>query len=204
MKQDIIDTVNIIITGVGGQGVLFAGRQLADIAMHEGFDVKTSEIHGMSQQGGSVIMHVRFGKQVFSPVIESGQADLMLALEELEALRYADYMKAQGVILLSECQIKPLLHKEKDELYPKDIAKRLRERYTVCPVSLDSGKIQNMVMLGAAVHYLGFSKQNALKIIETGVSKKNADLNREAFLKGYEMAERKAWLSKQEGIEQNA
>lgn len=202
MRQNIINTKNIIIAGVGGQGVIFAGRLLGSIAMSAGFQVKTSEIHGMSQQGGSVITHIRYGHQVFSPVIENGQADLMIAFEELEALRYSCYVKKDGIVLLNNCQIKTLSIKQSNEEYPQDITERLRERYRVYQLkkpdlSEQSGqeKIYNVILLGMAVNYLGFSKENGLKAIDEIASKEIVALDKKAFIQGYEMTD---WKSKLE------
>lgn len=200
MIQDIINTKNIIIAGVGGQGVIFAGRLLGNIAMSSGFQVKTSEIHGMSQQGGSVITHIRYGYQVFSPVIEKGQADLMIALEELEALRYSCYMKKDGIILLNNYQIKPVSIKQSNDEYPQDITKRLSDRCCVYQLKMPDlseksgrGKINNIMLLGMAVNYLGFSKEKGLKAIDEIVTKEIAVLDKKAFIQGYEMT---GWESK--------
>ena len=198
--------MNILLAGVGGQGVIFAGRLLGSIAMSAGFQVKTSEIHGMSQQGGSVITHIRYGQKVFSPIIENGQADLMIAFEELEALRYSCYVKKDGIVLLNNCQIKPLSIKQSNEEYPQDITERLRKRCRVYQLKTPElseksgqGKLHNVILLGMAVNYLGFSKENGLKAIDEIASREMATLDKEAFIDGYQMTDWKSKLKLRNG-----
>ena len=98
---------NVIIAGVGGQGTIFAGKILGTMAYQTGLHVKISEIHGMSQRGGSVVTQVRFGKHVYAPLAQAGEVDVLIALEELEALRYASYLKENGILLMCNCRIEP-------------------------------------------------------------------------------------------------
>jgi len=121
-----MDVYNLFLCGTGGQGIVLAGRIIANVAFKSGFNVRESEIHGMSQRGGTVTGHVRFGKVVYSPTIPLGQADSMLALEELEALRYCHYLKKNALIILNARRVLPVALPE--EQYPKDVEERLKNK----------------------------------------------------------------------------
>ena len=124
-------TKNIMIVGVGGQGTLLTSRVLGKAALAKGYDVKISEVHGMAQRGGSVVTFVRFGDQVNEPVVEEGQADLIIAFERLEALRYAHFLKKDGVLVVNNCRIDPMTVTIGVGQYPENILEDLAKTHTV-------------------------------------------------------------------------
>jgi len=148
---------NILLVGVGGQGIILASEIMADAFLEAGFDVKKSEVHGMAQRGGSVTTHVRFGAKVFSPLIKEGEADIFLAFEELEALRYLHYLKPEATILLNEQRINPPGVSLGNEVYPADVAgvlsRRVRQFKSIPGrrLALQAGDARavNIVLLGA-------------------------------------------------------
>lgn len=189
----MIRTKNIMIVGVGGQGTLFAGRILGTIAVNAGYHMKISELHGMAQRGGSVVSHIRYGQQVYAPVVEEGQADLMIAFEELEALRYAHFLKKDGILMMNNTRIRPVSVITGAAEYPKDIIEKLKKQYHICRVNAQeiaerkfTIKVLNMIMLGAGVQYLQFSKEDGLRALRETVPEELCSLNQQAFLYGYE------------------
>ena len=120
-------TKNILIVGVGGQGTLLTGRIIGNYAMSKGQDVKMSEVHGMAQRGGSVLMQVRYGEKVYSPLVEVGEADIIFAFEKLEALRYSHYLKKDGVMIVNTQRIDPMPVVMKVAEYPEDVETQLKE-----------------------------------------------------------------------------
>lgn len=186
-----MNTKNICITGVGGQGTLFAGKILGAMAKAAGHQVKISEVHGMAQRGGSVVTHIRYGTQVYAPVVEAGQADLLLAFEELEALRYAHFLKGNGLLLVYPCCVKPAKIAQGEQEYPKGILTHLKKNYRVCCMDKqETEKNLNMLMLGAAADYLGFSQKEGLCAIAENVQEKTFCANKAAFMQGYEFYEK--------------
>ena len=186
-------TKNIMIVGVGGQGTLLTSRVLGKAALAKGFDVKISEVHGMAQRGGSVVTFVRFGDKVNEPVVEEGQADLIIAFERLEALRYAHFLKKDGVLVVNDCRIDPMTVTIGVGQYPENIVEDLSKLHTVYTIDggkvaaeLGNSKVLNSVVLGLAAKYLPFAREDWLETIATTVPPKTVALNQEAFLKGYE------------------
>ncbi len=182
---------NIVICGVGGQGIILASNVLCYTAFLEGYDVKKSEVHGMAQRGGSVITHVRFGKKIYSPLIEKGGADFILAFEKLEALRYADYLDKNGVIIVNNREIVPVSVLVGSEKYPVDINKKLkryRKAYLVdaedTARSLKNFRVVNIILLGFLARFLKFKRQSWYESIKKYVKQKFVDLNIEAFNQG--------------------
>ena len=187
------DTLNIVICGVGGQGTLLASRILGHIAMEKGYDVKGSEVHGMSQRGGSVITYVRMGEKVYSPMIEQKGADFVLAFEELEALRDLPYLKDGGTLIVNAQKILPLPVIIGAAQYPENIIETLREKTDV--VALDAlpmaekagnSRAVNTVLLGALAKRLPFEKQLWLDALHACVPAKFIEANLAAFKNGYE------------------
>lgn len=183
---------NIMIVGVGGQGTLLTSRIIGNAALKKGFDVKLSEVHGMAQRGGSVITFIRFGKNVFEPVVEVGDADILIAFEKAEALRYSHYLKKDGIIIVNDCEIDPITVVIGAESYPENIVDRLKEKHTVYLVDglkaakkLGNSKVLNSVVLGAAAKYIGFSKEDWLDVFKETVPAKTIAINEKAFLNGY-------------------
>ena len=186
-------TKNILIVGVGGQGTLLASKLMGKCFVQEGYDVKVSEVHGMSQRGGSVVTYVRYGEKVYSPVIEKGEADIIISFEQLESARWLPYLKKGGVLISSTQKIDPMPVIMGKATYPEDILVKLAEK-DIKLVSLDAlslameagtSKCANIVLLGAAVHFLGIDKEMWVDIIRSTVPPKTIDINLKAFELGY-------------------
>ena len=186
-------TKNIMIVGVGGQGTLLTSRIIGKVALDSGYDVKISEVHGMAQRGGSVVTFVRYGDKVFEPVCEEGQTDVIIAFERLEALRYAHFLKKDGVLIINDCKIEPMTVVIGAKEYPKNIIETLSETHNVSSIDgqkialeLGNSKVLNSVVLGFASKSIGFDKDAWLKVIENTVPPKTIEINKNAFLMGYE------------------
>ena len=186
---------NTVICGVGGQGIILASNVLCTAAFTEGNDVKKSEVHGMAQRGGSVITHVRFGEKVYSPLIEEGTADFILAFEKLEALRYLHYLKPKGMIIVNDREVPPMSVLIGAAEYPKDIDKKLGRRGNTFFVdastrALELGNIRtvNIILLGVLSRCMDFKKKSWERAIKENVKAKYVDLNMAAFEKGKEIA----------------
>ena len=184
---------NIMIVGVGGQGTLLTSRIIGKVALAEGQDVKISEVHGMAQRGGSVVTFVRFGDEVHEPVVEEGDADVIIAFERLEALRYAHFLKKDGVLIVNDCKMEPMTVVIGAAEYPEGIIEGLSEKHSVYSIDgqkialkLGNSKVLNSAVLGYAAKYIGFDKEAWLGIIESTVPPKTVDINKKAFLAGYE------------------
>ena len=188
-------TKNIVIVGVGGQGTLLTSRILGGITRDAGYDVKLSEVHGMAQRGGSVVTFVRYGEAVAEPIVEAGCADVLIAFEKLEALRYAHFLKEDGVLILNEQRMEPITVLTGAAAYPEHIVEDLEKEYTVFKMDameeakkLGNAKVFNIIVLGMAARHMDFSKEAWLSAIEKTVPPKTVEINRTAFLKGYEGA----------------
>ena len=186
--------MNILIAGVGGQGTLLASRVLGKYAMLCDKDCKLSEIHGMSQRGGSVVTHVRIGDKIHSPVIWEGGADMIIAFEALEAARVKHYLKKDGILLVNDEKILPMPCITGAATYPDDIKDTLtstvEKTYFVnaqaWALEAGSGKATNIVMMGALCRLFGFDKEIMQQAVAACVPAKFADLNLKAFELGYE------------------
>ena len=188
-----MNTVKIMIVGVGGQGTLLTSRIIGKAALAEGYDVKISEVHGMAQRGGSVVTFVRFGDSVAEPVVEEGTADVIIAFERLEALRYAHFLKKDGVLVVNDCRIDPMTVVIGIREYPEGILEDLKQRHSVYAIdgqtlalSLGNSKVLNSVVLGYAASFIGFDKETWLDTVSKTVPQKTVDINKKAFLLGYE------------------
>ena len=186
-------TKNIMIVGVGGQGTLLTSRIIGKVALEMGYDVKISEVHGMAQRGGSVVTFVRFGERVSEPVVEEGQADVVIAFERLEALRYAHFLKKDGVLVVNDCRIDPMTVVIGAKEYPENIIEGLKANHPVysidgqkIAIELGNSKVLNSVVLGFAAAHIGFSPDVWLKTIEETVPAKTIDINKQAFACGYD------------------
>jgi len=185
-------TKNIFICGVGGQGVLLFSDILSEIAMNEGLDVKKSEVHGMAQRGGSVTSHVRFGQKVYSPLIEQGTADFIIAFEKIEALRYLHFLSPKGALLADSLIIEPLPVIIGLAEMPQDIDERIKNRvkkyYAIEAFKkakeLGNSRVQNMIMLGALSNFLDFTPDTFHGAIRKNVKEKFIDINIKAFETG--------------------
>jgi len=185
-------TKNIMIVGVGGQGTLLTSRIIGKAALENGCDVKISEVHGMAQRGGSVVTFVRFGEKVSEPVVEEGQADVIIAFERLEALRYSHFLKKDGVLIVNDCRIDPMTVVIGAKTYPQNIIEDLKKNHEVYAIDgqkialeLKNSKVLNSVVLGFAAKFIGFDERAWLDTIESTVPPKTIEINKNAFLRGY-------------------
>ena len=186
--------MNIMIVGVGGQGTLLASRILGKVAIKEGYDVKVSEVHGMSQRGGSVVTYVKFGEKVYSPIIDRGEADLVLAFELLEAYRALPYVKKGGKILVNNQKMNPMPVITGAMEYPEDIESKLREKTNLevidaLPLAEAAGTIKavNVVLIGFLAKSMDVKKEVWIDVIKETVPQKFLDMNLKAFEMGYTM-----------------
>lgn len=187
-------TKNIMIVGVGGQGTLLTSRILGGLAIAGGYDVKLSEVHGMAQRGGSVVTFVRYGEAVAEPIVEEGQADLVIAFERLEALRYAHFLKPDGVLIANDWRIDPMPVVIGAAQYPENILGKLEQEYKVYAVNamqeakkLGNTRVFNMIVLGMAAQHMDFTKEQWYDVIEHTVPPKTIEINRQAFDIGYHL-----------------
>ena len=187
------NTKNIMIVGVGGQGTLLTSRILGGITVAAGYDVKLSEVHGMAQRGGSVVTFVRYGESVAEPIVEEGCADVLIAFEKLEALRYAHFLKKDGAIVVIDHRIDPITVVTGAAQYPENIIENLEKEYKVYKVyAMDealkrgNSRVFNIIVLGVAAKHMDFSKEDWLNVIEKTVPAKTVEINKKAFLLGYE------------------
>ena len=184
---------SVMFVGVGGQGTLLASRVLGSAMLSQGVDVKVSEVHGMSQRGGSVVTYVRYGDKVYSPIIAQGEADVLLAFEALEAARYLPWLKPEGTVVVNTQQMDPMPVVTGVAEYPKDILGKVREQ-GVKVVALDalgmaeeagSSKAVNVVLIGAMAKKLDLPKEVWIDTIKETVPSKFIDMNLKAFELGY-------------------
>jgi len=183
------DTKSVVLVGVGGQGILLASGIVAKAAMLSGHQVKTNEVHGMAQRGGSVIAYVRYGTEVFSPTVPEGTADVLGALEQIEALRYAHYIAPDGLAVVNAQSVVPVTVSSGAATYPEDVADRLKRAFPRL-VYFDAGKkavelgnirATNIVLLGALSRGLDLPQEAWKAAIASSVKEKQRDLNLRAF-----------------------
>jgi indolepyruvate ferredoxin oxidoreductase, beta subunit len=194
-RGDKMDITSVLFSGVGGQGIILASSILAKCAFHKGLMVKQSELHGMAQRGGSVISHVRFGIDVYSPLIPRGRADFLVALEELEGLRYNFYLKPGGVMILNKKRIVPPMAEFLKNPYPEDVRKRVENKgFRVIEIDaleiangLGNAKVENVIIVGALSSYLEFPLDAWERAVRESVPRKTVELNIEAFKKGQQL-----------------
>jgi indolepyruvate ferredoxin oxidoreductase beta subunit len=183
---------NIFLAGVGGQGTLLAAELLSEAFLHSGFDVKKSEVHGMAQRGGAVTTHLRFGAKVHSPLIEPGGADLLIAFEKLEALRFAHYLAPGGVVVANSQEIYPAPVLRGVERYPADIDARLHaitEKVHLvdalaAALALKEVRAVNVALVGAASHFLPLAPAAYEEALRLRLPPKILDVNIAAFHAG--------------------
>lgn len=190
-----METKNIMIVGVGGQGTLLTSRILGGVMLDGGYQVKLSEVHGMAQRGGSVVTFVRYGDEVCEPIVEEGCADVLIAFERLEALRYAHFLKKDGVLIVNDQRMDPMPVVMGAAEYPENIIENLSKEYKVISVDamskakeLGNPKVFNVIILGVAARHMDFSKEDWMKVIEKTVKPKFIDLNKQAFEEGFRLA----------------
>lgn len=185
--------MNIMVVGVGGQGTLLTSRIIGKTALNAGYDVKLSEVHGMAQRGGSVVTFVRYGKRVYEPVCEEGEVDVLISFERLEALRYAHFLKPDGVMIVNDTRIDPMTVVIGAKSYPSGIIEELSAKHTLYTIDggaiakkLGNSKVLNSVVLGLAAKHIGFSEAEWLETLANTVPQKTIEINTAAFKAGYE------------------
>ena len=189
-----METKNIMIVGVGGQGSLLASKLLGRILLSKGYDVKVSEVHGMSQRGGSVVTYVRFGDKVFSPVIDNGEADYIVSFELLEAARWSEYLRVGGKIITNTQQINPMPVITGAAQYPDALDQKMLdkgisvEQFDALALAEQAGstKAVNIVLMGHLSRSFDFTLEEWMDAIEKSVPAKFLELNKKAFLLGRE------------------
>ncbi len=188
-------TKNIMIVGVGGQGTLLASRILGNTVISKGYDVKVSEVHGMSQRGGSVVTYVKYGDKVYSPIIDEGEADIILAFEMLEAYRAMPYLKANGKMIANTQQINPMPVITGAAEYPQNIDEKISSKInlqTVDALSLaieaGNSKAVNVVLIGVMAKSTDIAYDDWVNTIKTTVPQKFLEVNLKAFDLGYNLA----------------
>ena len=187
---------NIMIVGVGGQGSLLASRILGNAVMLEGYDVKVSEVHGMSQRGGSVVTYVKFGEKVASPVICKGEADIIMSFELLEAARWLSYLKKGGTVITNTQQVNPMPVITGAAEYPADLVEKMQAKGVnviaadALSIAREAGseKAVNVALIGLMSHALGFDRETLVKAIKMSVPEKFLELNMKAFELGEQVA----------------
>ena len=185
-------TTNLLISGVGGQGVVLASYVLSQVAMAEGYEVKQSEVHGMSQRGGSVTSHLRFGDKVYSPLVAPGTVDILLAFEPLEAMRYIHWLKSGGLLVYNTVRVNPSPVAAGRAEYPADIDERISAAWPnvravdAATLATQAGTVKavNVVMLGAVSQRLPFADETWEAVIRRVVPPKTVDTNLKAFALG--------------------
>ena len=190
-----METKNVMIVGVGGQGSLLASKLLGKLLLTKGYDIKVSEVHGMSQRGGSVVTYVRFGDKVYSPIIDKGEADFIVSFEMLEAARYTEFLKPNGKIIANTQQINPMPVITGAAEYPAELETKIKsagaDLVAVDALSLaeqaGSSKAVNIVLMGILSKYFDFTEEEWLEAIENSVPAKFLELNKKAFALGREV-----------------
>lgn len=183
---------NILLSGVGGQGIILASDIMAGVFLESGFDVKKSEVHGMAQRGGSVTSHVRFGKKVYSPIIKQGEVDILFAFEQLEGLRWLSYMRQDGIIVLNDYRINPPAVNLGQLEYPRNIPEIIRKRFdkfylvsgTKLALQLGNIRAANVVLLGVISNLFEMKESVWINAILARLPSKLHDINKQAFVMG--------------------
>ena len=187
-----METKNVMIVGVGGQGSLLASKLLGRLLLNRGYDIKVSEVHGMSQRGGSVVTYVRFGDKVYSPVIDKGEADYIVSFELLEAARWTEYLKPNGKIITNTQQINPMPVIIGAMAYPEDLLSKM-DAAGVDVDAMDaltlaeqagSSKAVNLVLMGRLSRYFDIPEEEWMAAIEASVPPKILEMNKKAFALG--------------------
>lgn len=188
-----MDTKNIMIVGVGGQGTLLASKMLGYVLLQRGYDVKVSEVHGMSQRGGSVVTYVRYGKKVYSPVIDKGEADIIISFEKLEAARWLEFLKKDGTIITNTQEVEPMPVITGAAAYPENLIEKMQaagakvdaKDFLSIAQEAGSAKAVNIALMGRlSTYFPEISDEQWQDAIEKIVPPKFLDLNRKAFEAG--------------------
>ncbi len=189
-------TKNILLVGVGGQGTILASKLLTTGLMEAGYDVKMSEIHGMSQRGGSVSSQVRYGEKVYSPVIEAGSADIIVSFEKMETLRYLSYLRPDGIVVVNDFEINsaPILSGKAE--YPKNAIEILKDKAKTVVVGaaeearkLGNPKVMNIIMLGTIIKFMNLENIDWAKLIGENIKPQFVEMNLKALDLGMNLAD---------------
>lgn len=186
---------NVLMVGVGGQGIILASSILAEVAAESGLDVKKSDVHGMAQRGGAVSSHIRFGKKVYSPLIPAGEADILFGSELLETYRWLPYLRPGGKIIANLQQIDPPSVFRGEMKYPEGLLERLKNQDPEIiafdalkeAVALGDSRVATVILVGALSRRLDFKEQPWLKKVQELVPKKAVEINLKAFQKGQQL-----------------
>ena len=187
-----METKNVMIVGVGGQGSLLASKLLGKLLLTKGYDIKVSEVHGMSQRGGSVVTYVRFGDKVYSPVIDKGEADFIVSFELLEAARWTEFLKPGGKIIVNTQQINPMPVIIGAAQYPENLVEKMKEAgadvdaIDALDLAMQAGssKAVNLVLMGRLSKYFDATEEAWMNALEACVPAKFLELNKKAFSLG--------------------
>jgi indolepyruvate ferredoxin oxidoreductase beta subunit len=187
--------LNILLVGVGGQGTILASKILAQVGQSAGYDIKVSEIHGMAQRGGSVVTQVRMSDRVFSPIIEDGEADVVIAFEKLEGLRWLSYVRPGGALVVNDQAIFPVPVLAGLAEYPQDIPEYIKSKvenaviFDALNIARECGnsKAANVVLVGVLASLLPFSLDSWTEALEAKIPAKFIQVNKKAFQAGYEL-----------------
>lgn len=183
-------TKNIMIVGVGGQGTLLASKMLGFVLLKQGYDVKVSEVHGMSQRGGSVVTYVRYGEKVYSPIIDKGEADIIISFEKLEAARWIEYLKPDGLIITNTQEMEPMPVITGAAVYPENLVEKMQAKgvkiiakdFLKIAEDAGSSKAVNIALMGCLSNYFPkVSEEVWQEAIEANVPPKFMELNKKAF-----------------------
>jgi indolepyruvate ferredoxin oxidoreductase beta subunit len=185
-------TTNVLVAGVGGQGVILASDIMSEVFMEAGYDVKKSEIHGMAMRGGIVTSHFRFGKKVYSPLIKEGEVDILFAFEQLEGLRWINHLRSQGKIIMNDHRVNPPIVNLGEMEYPRNIPETIRSKFkdfyliqgTEIALQVGDGRAANVVLLGAMSKFFEIGQELWLKTILNYLPPKVHEVNRKAFAAG--------------------
>jgi indolepyruvate ferredoxin oxidoreductase, beta subunit len=188
------NTTNVLIAGVGGQGVILASDIMSEVFMEAGYDVKKSEIHGMAMRGGIVSSHFRFGEKVYSPLIKEGEVDILFAFEQLEALRWINHLRPDAKIVINDHKINPPAVNLGETEYPKNIPEKIKSKFsnfylvkaTEAALQIGDSRAANVVLLGAISKLFQVGEDLWLKTILNHLPQKVHELNRKAFAIGRE------------------
>ncbi len=188
-----METKNVMIVGVGGQGSLLASKLLGRLLLSKGYDIKVSEVHGMSQRGGSVVTYVRFGDKVYSPVIDKGEADYIVSFELLEAARWTEFLKPGGKLITNTQQINPMPVIIGAAEYPQDLLSKMAEAnidvdaMDALSLAVEAGspKAVNLVLMGRLAKYFDIPENEWMEAIEASVPPKFLEMNKKAFNLGF-------------------
>ena len=189
-----METKNIMIVGVGGQGSLLASKLLGRVLLDKGYDVKVSEVHGMSQRGGSVVTYVRYGDKVYSPIIDKGEADFIVSFELLEAARWTEYLKSGGKVVTNTQQVNPMPVITGAAAYPENLVEKMQaagvdvDAIDALKLAEEAGssKAVNIVLMGRLSKWFDFPEEQWLTAIEESVPPKFLEMNKKAFHLGRE------------------